>query len=105
MLVYVVSLLITLERVGSGSTHAVGSSTSISLVALEDGGIRLGDLVLASTGDHTTLDTQSSGVATSVTSRDCDLAMGGDERGGGEGDEEDLGEHFDCFGVVISGDR
>lgn len=75
-------------------THAVGFSTSIGLVALEDGGVRLGDLVLAGTGDHSTLDTQSSAVATGITSRDCDLAVGGNERGGGERNEEDLGEHF-----------
>ena len=75
-------------------TYALGLSTGISLVALEDGGIRLGDLVLASAWDHSTLDTQGSGVATGITSRDCDLAVGGNQRGGGKGDEEDLGEHF-----------
>lgn len=78
---------------GSG-THAVGSATGVSLVALEDGGVRLGDLVLASAGNHSTLDTQSSGVATGITSCDRNLAVGGNERGGGEGNEEDLGEHF-----------
>lgn len=90
LLVFNIALLGRIE----GSTHPIGLATSISLVALEDGGIRLGDLVLARAGNHTTLDAQSSAVATGITSCNCDLAVGGNQRGGGESNEEDLGEHF-----------
>lgn len=75
---------------------AVGASAGILLVTLEDGGVGLGDLVLARARDDGTLDAESSAVATSIASGDGDLAVGGNERGGCESDEEDLGEHLGC---------
>lgn len=103
-------------RLGAGLdvvvTLAVGAAASIGGVTLEDGGVRLSDLVLAGTGDHSALDTEGGTVATGITSCDGDLAVGGNERGGCESDDEDLGEHFEgwwwCWeGVVClrSGDE
>jgi hypothetical protein len=77
-------------------TGTLGAATAVGGVSLEDGGVRLSDLVLARAGDDTALDAESSAVAASVTSGDSDLAVGEDDRGGCESNEEDLGEHLDC---------
>lgn len=74
---------------------SVGAATSIGSIALEDGGVGLSDLVLASAGNNSTLDTEGGTVATSITSCDCDLAVSGDEGGCCESEDEDFGEHFE----------
>lgn len=85
-----------MELVG---THAIGTAAGCLLGTLEDSGVGLSDLVLASAGDHGTLDTEGSSVATGITSSDGDLAVGGNEGRGRESEDEDLGEHFGWFGL------
>lgn len=74
---------------------SVGAAASVGSIALEDGGVGLRDLVLAGAGDHSSLDTEGGTVATGITGCDSDLAVGGNEGGGCESEDEELGEHFD----------
>lgn len=79
-----------------GLAEAVGLDVGLA----EDGGVDLSDLVLARAGNDGALDGESSAVAASVTGDDCDLAVGGNEGGGCESEDEDLGEHFEGWWVV-----
>jgi hypothetical protein len=99
---------------GVGASLGLSETVSGGLLAIEDGGVDFGLLVGSSTWDDTSLDTETSGVSTSITSlssvskferwrrmkaahHDCDLAMGGNERRGCKNDEENLGQHV-CSG-------
>jgi hypothetical protein len=120
-----------LSQGGSGLGHdrghageSVGASLGLSeavghgVLACEDGGIDFGLLVGTGTWDDSSLDTETSGVSTSITSliclldvlkwkgmvektyHDCDLAMGGDQRRCYKSKDEELGEHVEGWGFV-----
>lgn len=86
------------ESVGAG----LGLSKSVRCGSLagEDSGVDLSLLVGSGTWDHGTLDTETGGVSTCITSCDSDLAVSGNERGGCESNEEELGEHVCGWWVV-----
>lgn len=61
----------------------------------KDGSVDLSDTVGAGAGDDTALDTETSGIATSVTGQNGDLAVGGNKGRSREGSNEDAGVHHD----------
>lgn len=73
---------------------SIYSERGCMIVETEEGRLNAYLGVGASTRDNGALDSQTSTVATSVTSDYCNLAVGSDEGRGGESEEEDLGEHF-----------
>lgn len=52
-------------------------------------------IVVSSEGNNTTLDTKGCSVSTRVSLDHVDSAMSRDVGGGGEGEEDGLGKHFD----------
>lgn len=105
---------------GEGVWAGLGLSKSVrgSGFAGEDGGVDLSLLVGSGTWDHGTLDTETGGVSTCITSLksllvwmdveterkdaycDGDLAVSGNERGGCKSNEEELGEHVCGWWIV-----
>lgn len=76
---------------------AVGLAEAVSgdVCLAEDGGVGLGDLILACAGDDAALDTNGGAVAAGITLNDGDLAVGSDEGGCYRADEESGEAHVD----------
>jgi len=85
---------------GVGTSFCLSESIRCGGFGVEDGGVDLGLLVGSSTWDDAALDTETSGVSSGIASHDCNLAMGGDERGCCESNEEELGQHI-CGYLVV----
>lgn len=68
----------------------------------EDGRVDLSLVIGSGAGDHSTLNTEGGSVTAGIAGDSCDLAVGGNERGGREGEDKglDLGVHLDGYLVV-----
>jgi hypothetical protein len=73
-----------------GLTKSIGLNVGLA----KDSGIELSLLVGAGAGNDGTHDSQSSAVATSVTSDDSDLAVSDNKGRGCQSQNDDLGEHI-----------
>lgn len=80
-----------------GASLGLSESVRGGLLGGKDGGVDFGLLVGSGTWDDATLNTESSGVSTSITGNNCDLSVGSDERGCCKSNEEEFGEHLEDY--------
>lgn len=106
---------------GVGAGLSLSETVGCGLSGVEDGGVDFGLLVGSGTWDDSSLDTESSGVSTGITGLGCvslfygdgrlkegcypyqdsNLAMGSNEWGCCESEEDDFGKHI-CDGWIWS---
>lgn len=60
-------------------------------------------IVVSSERNNTALDSKSCSVSTGISLDHIDSAMGRNEGGGGESEEDGLGKHFDCCYCIRRG--